>query len=83
MGSYLVHMNSVPIPTPWFGADETPSGLRCQQTIPDAASLARFSLDDAAPSETALEDRISHIRSDILPPFTEEPLPPPILLLLS
>ena len=39
--------------------------------------MARFSLllDGAAPSETAIEDRIAHIRTNLLPPFTVDPPP--------
>ncbi|KAM5530821.1 hypothetical protein V8D89_015511 [Ganoderma adspersum] len=42
--------------------------------IPDAPMLVRFSLDATAPSATAIEDRIAHIRTAVLPPFTVEPL---------
>ena len=45
------------------------------QKIHDAPILARFSLDATAPSATAIEDRIAHIRTAVLSPFTVEPLP--------
>ncbi|KAH9936001.1 uncharacterized protein BXZ73DRAFT_100475 [Epithele typhae] len=41
---------------------------------PDASSLAQFGLA-GAPPENAVEERIAHIRTALLPPFAAEPLP--------
>ncbi|OJT12315.1 hypothetical protein TRAPUB_11142 [Trametes pubescens] len=43
----------------------------------DAATLLpHFGLESPS-SETAIEERIAHIRTALLPPFTAQPLPPP------
>ena len=48
--------------------------LYIPQKPPDASALARFGL--ASPiAESAVEDRIAHIRTSLLPPFTADPLP--------
>ncbi|KAI0793828.1 hypothetical protein C8Q74DRAFT_535518 [Fomes fomentarius] len=55
----------------WDARSGTPIDFK---KLPDADSLARFGLAPSL-SENTIEDRIAHIRTGLLPPFTAAPLP--------